>query len=80
MFEYSQRAFETQYSIIKDILTNDKNPNVYPKAYILGGQPGAGISVEGNTEKNEISVIRIPPTQSSKAEKIFYQNPNVSKK
>ena len=44
MFEYTQRAFETQYSIIKDILTNDKNPNVYPKAYILGGQPGAGKS------------------------------------
>ncbi len=40
----------------------------------------AGISVEGNTEKNEISVIRIPPTQSSKAEKILYQNPNVPKK
>ena len=44
MFEYTQRAFETQYSIIKDILTNDKNPNVYPIAYILGGQPGAGKS------------------------------------
>lgn len=40
----------------------------------------AGISVEGNTEKNEISVIRIPPTQSSKAEKLLYQNPNVPKK
>ena len=44
MFEYSQRAFETQYSIIKDILINGKIPNVYPKAYILGGQPGAGKS------------------------------------
>ena len=41
MFEYSQRAFETQYSIIKDILINGKIPNVCPKAYILGGQPGA---------------------------------------
>lgn len=40
----------------------------------------AGISVEGNTEKNEISVIRIPPTQSSKAEKLLYQNPNAPKK
>lgn len=38
MFEYSQRAFETQYSIIKDILINGKIPNVYPNAYILGGQ------------------------------------------
>ena len=44
MFEYSQRAFETHYSIIKDILINGKIPNVYPKAYILGGQPGAGKS------------------------------------
>ena len=44
MFEYSQRAFETQYSIIKDILINGKIPNVCPKAYILGGQPGAGKS------------------------------------
>ena len=44
MFEYTQRAFETQYSIIKDILTNDKNPNVYPIAYILGGQTKNTIS------------------------------------
>lgn len=40
----------------------------------------AGISVEGDTVKNETSVIRIPPTQSEKADKILNQNPNVPKK
>ncbi len=44
MFEYSQATFEAQYNTIKDILTNEKIPNIYPKAYILGGQPGAGKS------------------------------------
>lgn len=44
MFEYTQAEFETQYNIIKDILTNEKIPKIYPKAYILGGQPGAGKS------------------------------------
>ena len=44
MFEYTQAAFETQYNIIKDILINEKIPKIYPKAYILGGQPGAGKS------------------------------------
>ena len=40
----------------------------------------AGINFEGDTEKNETSVIRIPPTQSEKADKILNQNPNVPKK
>ena len=59
MFEYSQRAFETQYSIIKDILTNDKNPNVYPIAYILGGQPGAGKTVLQKQIRNIVFKVYI---------------------
>ena len=40
----------------------------------------AGISVEGDTAKDEISVIRIPPTQIAKAEQILKQNPYIPKK
>lgn len=60
MFEYTQAAFETQYNIIKDILTNEKIPNIYPKAYILGGQPGAGKSnIQRWLKQKDMNIIAI---------------------
>lgn len=36
----------------------------------------AGIAVEGDTSKNKVSVIRIPPVQTAKAEQIIMANSN----
>lgn len=52
-----QRVFDIQY---KKAITN-KNPNVSPKAYILGGQPGAGKStlIKLMKEKLKMNVVVI---------------------
>lgn len=68
MFEYTQAEFETQYNIIKDILTNEKIPKIYPKAYILGGQPGAGKSnIQKWLKQKDNNIIAINADSESHA-------------
>ena len=40
----------------------------------------AGVNFEGDTSINEVSAIRIAPTQIAKTEQILKQNPNIPKK
>ena len=74
MFDYTSAQFAVQYRSIKQWVTAPFSCVHNPKAYILGGQPGACVNFESNTSKNEVSAIRIPPTQIAKAEQVLNSN------
>lgn len=49
MYQYSDYQYFKKYSLIKNILLNNKISVVKPIAYILGGQPGAGKTILQNS-------------------------------
>lgn len=49
MYQYSDYQFFKKYSLIKNLLLNNKISVVKPIAYILGGQPGAGKTILQNS-------------------------------
>lgn len=49
MYQYSDYQYFKKYSLIKNLLLNNKISVVKPIAYILGGQPGAGKTILQNS-------------------------------
>ncbi len=49
MYQYSDYQYFKKYSLIKNLLLNNKISVVIPIAYILGGQPGAGKTILQNS-------------------------------
>ena len=74
MFEYSSAQYDEQYRAIKQWVTKSFSPVHNPKAYILGGQPGAGkTSLQYLIQKQNRNVIVINADAYRKFHPYFFE-------